>query len=463
MSAARRWLVSALVASAFAWASAQAQQLAFTPYHASGIYAVGERIGWKVTVAPGQGAPPGAAPATSASVAPPVAAPPRPGASAATGRYRYTAKRDGATIVGTGAFDMASGAATIETSLSRPGMVLVEVRPPTPDSTFRGASKSEVGRVLLGAAVAPVRIRPSARKPADFDAFWAAKIRQLEAVPAEPVLKAGESGRPGVEYFTIRMNNVGGAHVYGQLAKPAGAGPFPALLIYQWASPPYPLQKSWVTDRAAEGWMVLNVEPHDVPSDMPQAFYDALPALIKNYRTIGQQSRDESWFLPMYLGDYRASTYLTGRPDWDGRTLVVMGTSMGGQQSFAVAGLNPKVTALLVDVPAGGDVLGPLHGRAAAYPNWEVARPDVRRAAPYFDVANFTPHIRARSLVAMGFIDETCPPASVWATFNLMRGPKEAVPMVDSPHNHMATPEEHLPWTRRSAEWLNALVRGTTP
>ena len=342
-------------------------------------------------------------------------------------------------------------------------MVLVEVRPPAGDTSFRGQSKAEVGRVLLGAAVAPTRIGPTAPRPADFDSFWTAKIRQLEAIPAEPVLTPGESGRPGVEYYTIRMNNIDSAHVYGQLAKPAGNGPFPALLIYQWASAPYPLQKSWVTDRAAEGWMALNVEPHDLPSDMPQAFYDALPHIIKLYRNLGQHSRDESYFLRMYLGDYRAAEYVASRPDWDGRTLVVTGISMGGQQSLAVAGLEPKVTALVVDVPAGSDVLGPLAGRAALYPYWDASRADVRRTATYFDVANFAPRIVARSLVALGFIDETCPPAGTWAAFNLIRGPKEVVPMVDSPHNHMATPEEHLPWTRRSAEWLGILVHGGDP
>ena len=432
-----RLVLAALLALAVGATPAQAQQLAFTPYHANGVYAVGERVGWKVSMVPGQ--------------------------SAAAGRYRYTVKRDGQAVIGTGAFELTSGAATIETSLPRPGMVFVEVRPPTPDSAFRGASKSEVGRVLLGAAVAPTEIRPSAPRPRDFDAFWAAKIAWLEAIPPEPVLTAGESGKPGVEYFTIRMNNVGGAHVYGQLAKPEGNGPFPALLIFQWASPPYPLQKSWVTDRAAEGWLVLNVEPHDVPSDMPPGFYAALPQIIKNYRTIGQASREDSYFLAMYLGDYRAVEYVAGRPDWDGKTLAVMGTSMGGQQSFAVAGLDRHVTALVVDVPAGSDALGPLHGRAAEYPNWDLSRADVRATAPYFDATNFASHITARSMVAMGFIDETCPPAGVWATFNQIRGPKEAVPMVDSPHNHMATPEEQMPWTRRSAEWLNALARGQTP
>ena len=434
---ALRPFLAAVPAALVAWSAASAQQLSFTPYHANGTYDVGERIGWTVAVAPGQTVFPGT--------------------------YTWVAKRDGQTPVGSGRFVLPAGTAKIETSLGQPGMVLVEVRPPVGDTAFRGPSKSEIGLVLLGAAVAPTRIEASAPRPADFDSFWTARIGQLQAIAPEPVLTPGESGTPKVEYFTVRLNNVGGARVYGQLAKPEGNGPFPALLIFQWASAPYPLQRAWVTDRAAEGWLVFNVEPHDVPSDMPPAFYAALPQIIKNYRTIGQRSRDESYFLPMYLGDYRATEYLASRPDWDGRTLVVMGISMGGQQSFAVAGLDPKVTALIVDVPAGSDALGPLHGRAAEYPNWDLTVPEVRRTAPYFDVTNFAPRITARSLVAMGFIDETCPPAGVWATFNRIRGPKEAVPMVDSPHNHMATPEAQLPWTRRSAEWLGILRRGEDP
>ena len=408
------------------------QQLAFAPYHANGIYAVRERIGWHVSVVPGQGA---------------------------GGTYTYTVKRDGLTVIGSGTLDLNTGRATIETSLDRPGMVLVEVRPPAGTTDFHGASKSEVGRVLLGAAVAPREIRPAGPKPRDFDAFWAAQLRRLDSVPIEPELTPHESGRDSIAYFTIQMNNVGGAHIYGQLAKPAGQGPYPALLILQWASAPYPLQRQWVTDYAAQGWLVLNVEPHDVPSDMPQAFYDALPQIIKNYRLIGRHSRDESYFLPMYLGDYRAVEYLASRADWNGKTLVVMGTSMGAQQGFAVAGLNSRVSTLIANVPAGCDLLGPLSGRAAPYPNWDVERPEVGRTASYFDAANFAPRIRARALVSMGFIDETSPPAGVWAAFNLLPGPKEVVPLVDAPHNHLSTPDEVRPWALRSAALLADLVR----
>jgi cephalosporin-C deacetylase-like acetyl esterase/lysophospholipase L1-like esterase len=282
----------------------------------------------------------------------------------------------------------------------------------------------------------------------------------LKNVPENAVLTPADSGRPGVEYATIRMDNVNGAHVYGQLAKPKRPGKFPALVIFQWASPPYPLQKQWVTDRAAEGWLALNIEPHDVLPDQPQSYYDALPQELKHYESIGRDDRDKNYFLQMYLADYRAVDYLAGRPDWDGKTLVVMGTSMGGQQSLCVAGLNPKITHVIVNEPAGCDTNGPLHGRASGYPFWPADNPQVMKTALYFDPVNFAPRIKATSLVALGFVDTIAPPVGIWIAFNQIRGPKEAVPMVDSPHNNLATPAQQRPYTSRSAEWLNTLVHG---
>jgi cephalosporin-C deacetylase-like acetyl esterase len=165
----------------------------------------------------------------------------------------------------------------------------------------------------------------------------------------------------------------------------------------------------------------------------------------------------------MYLGDYRAVEYLASRPDWDGVTIVVMGTSMGGQQSFATAGLNPRVDALIVNVPAGADVTASLHGRAPSYPNWNVSRPEVLATARYFDAANFAPRITAKSLVAMGFIDEVATPAGIWSVFNQIRGPKEAAPLIESPHNNLATARQQEPYTKRAAEWLEILRRGGDP
>jgi cephalosporin-C deacetylase-like acetyl esterase len=121
----------------------------------------------------------------------------------------------------------------------------------------------------------------------------------------------------------------------------------------------------------------------------------------------------------MYLRDSRAIDYIASRPDWDGKTIVVMGTSMGGHQSLVAAGLNPKVTAVIVNEPAGADSNGDLHGRRAGYPNWPSDDPKVMETALYFDTVNFASRIKAPVLAAMGFIDIVVPPVGVWIAINL--------------------------------------------
>ena len=63
----------------------------------------------------------------------------------------------------------------------------------------------------------------------------------------------------------------------------------------------------------------------------------------------------------------------------------------------------------------------------------------------------------------MGFIDETTPPAGIWAAFNQLPGLKEAVPLVESPHNHLATPDQVRRYVERSTAWLDVLARGGDP
>ncbi len=427
-------LAVALAALATGPRPAVGQTLVATPDDRSGIYSVGKTVGWTIAVAAGEQAAPGA--------------------------YTYVVKQNGGPVIKHGSLDLARDSARIETSLGAPGMVRVEIRPPAGTKTFGNIHTGGDGVVVLGAAVDPTHIQPVLPRPADFDAFWSSKLEQSASTPMNAVVTPKESGLADVDYATFKLDNVLGAHVYGQIAAPKRAGKFPALVIFQWASPPYALPKSWVTDRASEGWLAINVEPHDVPSDMPQAFYDALPKMIKEYQTVNNTDRDHNYFLQMYLGDYRAIEYVASRPDWDGRTLVVNGISMGGQQSLVMAGLNPRVTAAVVLVPAGSDANAAQHDRMAGYPNWDTRNPRVMETARYFDVTNFASRIKAPTLAAMGFIDEVTPAIGIWTTLNQIPGFKEPLPLIDSPHNHQATPEQLAPYTARSIEWLTALAHG---
>jgi cephalosporin-C deacetylase-like acetyl esterase len=408
------------------------QQLTFTPFHANGIYDVGETVGWTVTQGPAE----------------------------PTYRYKWTVRRNNAVVLKEGKLDLSSGNDRIEIRGDEPEMIYVAVEPvakPGEDSSDgSGFSGGNTGRnnglYAVGAAVAPAKIGLAAPRPADFDSFWSGKLGSQAKVQIEPVLTAVESGVPGVEMHTFVLQALG-SHAQGYLAKPAKEGKFPALILLQYAGV-YALNARSVASYAAGGWLVMDVDAHD---KLPSEPAGSVP---RNYAAVGNTDREASYFLNMYLRDSRALDYLMTRPDWDGKTIVLMGTSQGGQQSLVLAGLRPeKITAVLVCVPAGTDANGDLHGRKAGYPNWPSNDPAVMKAALYFDPINFASHIQAPVLAAMGFIDTISPPAGIWTALNQIPVPKEALPMIESEHNNL-TPQKELNWDARSKEVLEILRNG---
>ncbi len=415
-----------------------AQQLTFAPYHASGIYAVGDTAGWTVT----------------------------PGPTPPSYAYRWTIRRNNAVVLKEGTLDLSSGKATIEIVGDQPEMLYVAVEAyadlsPTvataasAEPHFTGGNTGRnTGLYAVGAAVAPAKIGLSTPRPADFDAFWDGKLAAQAAVPINAVLTPVETDVPGVEMSIFQLDAFG-SKAHGYVAKPAREGRFPAVIQLQYAGV-YALNARAVARRAAEGWLMINVDSHDkLPSD-PSG------NVPREYRSVGNTDRETSYFLNMYLRDSRVLDYVLTRPDWDGRTIVLTGGSMGGQQSLALAGLRPdKITAVLVCVPAGADTNGDLHGRKAGYPNWPSGNPDVMKTALYFDTVNFAPRIKAPVMAGMGFIDTISPPAGVWTALNQIPGAVEALPLVESEHDNL-TPEKGRACPMRTAEILDSIVHGGT-
>jgi len=406
-----------------------AQQLTFTPFHSNGIYGVGETVGWTVT----------------------------PGPVPSAYQYKWTIRRNNAVVLKEGKLNLSSGRDTIQVAGDQPEMIYVAIEPysDVADAHFDGGNTGrDTGLYAVGAAVAPTKLEVSTPRPPDFDAFWDAKLAAQTRIPIEAVLTPVDTDVPGVDMNTFQLDALG-SKVHGYLAKPAREGRFPAVIQLQYAGV-YALNAGAVARRASEGWLIMDIDSHDkLPSD-PSG------GIPRGYQAIGNTDRETSYFLKMYLRDSRALDYLLTRPDWDGKTIVLMGGSMGGQQSLALAGLRPeRITAVLVCVPAGADSNADLHGRKAGYPNWPSGNPDVMKTALYFDTVNFAPRITAPVMAGIGFIDTTSPPAGIWTMLNLVHAPVEALPMIDSEHDNY-TPEKARPCTTRSVEILDTIVHGGT-
>lgn len=450
-------------ASVFAQHAPIPQQLTFTPDHASGIYAVGDTVGWTVT----------------------------PGPVAPTYAYKWTIRRNNAVVLKEGKLDLSSGRDRIEIAGDQPEMIYVAIeayanlasaspdaassatpaRVPaassaanyTPGSGAGAASGMapafvggnagrNTGFYAVGAAVAPTKIPLSTPRPADFDAFWDGKLAAQAKVPINAVLAPVDTDVPGVTMSVFTLDALG-SHAHGYVAKPAREGKFPAIIQLQYAGV-YALNAHADAERAAGGWLVLNVDSHDKQPSDPSG------SIPQGYQAVGNTDRERSYFLNMYLRDSRALDYLLTRPDWDGKTVVLMGGSMGGQQSIVLAGLRPdKITAALVCVPAGADSNGNLHGRKAGYPFWPSEDPEAMQTGLYFDTVNFASRIQAPVMAGMGFIDTVSPPAGVWTMLNQIPVPKEPLPLIDSEHDNF-TFAKAMPCYNRSKEILDVLVKG---
>lgn len=402
--------------------------MAATPDRSNGIYHVGDTVHWTIKWN-GPGDPPPS---------------------------HYIIKSGGLTVVSQGDLTFSKGVSTFDSNFTEPNTLLLQVTwgQGGPDST-----------VLAGAVANPDQIKPASQPPPDFDKFWKSKLEELRQVAINPKLESDDSGKPDVSYWKITMDNIQGTHIQGQIARPSTGQKFPAMLIVQWAGV-YGLQKGWVTDQAANGWLALNIEPHDMPIDASPSFYaDESAGTLKNYWNIGNDNRDSSYYLRMYLSCFQAIEYLKTRQDWDGKTLVVMGTSQGGQQTLMIAGLHPhNITAAMALVPAAGDMLAPSAGRASGFPNWyfntqgkDPAK--VREASRYYDPANFARHITCSVLIGLGLFDDLAPPSSVLAVANMIPGPKELVILPASGHQNVNGSQVPF-YQREYGAWLPALQQG---
>ncbi len=340
----------------------------------------------------------------------------------------YAITRNGRRDPVRGAITSAVTPASIATVMDNPGFALCA-------ATFTAPTGQTV-RGLAGAGAAPLEIKPGLELHDEFDRFWDAQKAALEKLPLEFSLEpvpapAGYAGK--VECFDIKVNCPGAKPVSGYLAKPVQTvkASLPAIVTYHGAgvrSAKIELACSW----AEKGMLALDINAHGIANGQPPEFYDRLNTTdLKGYPHLNKGDREKCYFLGMFQRVYRSLQFIKKQPEWDGKCLVTRGSSQGGGQSIAAAGLDSQVTFCAALVPALCDHYGYLAGRANGWPrliavdqSGQPAQVDVVAAAKYFDGVNFAARIRAEAIFTAGLIDNTCCPSSVYSAYNCVPGRK---------------------------------------
>lgn len=347
---------------------------------------------------------------------------------------------------------LANGTIVIDAgTMKEPGFLRCVATVNVDNKTYRG---------LGTAALSPLLIEPSLNSPADFTSYWEQAKTDLSKVPMDARMTLmPERCTEKVNVYHVNLQNFQpGTRLYGILCVPKKEGKYPAILRVPGAGArPYAGDIS----NAEKGFITFEIGIHGVPVNMDISVYNNLMAgALAGYWNNNLDDKDRYYYKRVYLGCVRANDFLTSLPQYDGENLGVTGGSQGGALSITTAALDTRVKYLAAFYPALSDVTGYLKGRAGGWPHLfdknNIAfnnKKEKIETAGYYDVVNFARQLKVPGMYSWGFNDETCPPTSMYAAYNVITAPKEVFIALET--GHWTYPEQ----TEKLTNWLLAKLK----
>ncbi len=287
-------------------------------------------------------------------------------------------------------------------------------------------------------------------RPDDFDAYWAAALRELDATPPEPELRpaAGAPATERVECLDLWFTGVGGARIYAKLVRPrdARAGSCPAVLQfhgYAGHSGDWLDKLGW----AAEGCCHAMMDCRGQGGRSEDNGRVRGPTL-RGHIVRGLEDPDPTRLLyrQIFLDTVQLARVVLAFPEVDPARVGSCGASQGGALALACAALEPRISRTAPVYPFLCDYqrTWEMDQAREAYeelrlffrafdPRHEREREIFTRLG-YIDVQHLAPRIRARTLMFTGLMDTICLPSTQFAAFNRIPTPKEVVLYPDFGH-----------------------------
>ena len=343
--------------------------------------------------------------------------------------------------------------------MTSPGFYRVDVTAHVGGKDYRGA---------CAAAFSPELLQPTTVMPKDFNEYWQNAVRQARYVDLNPTKRLlPERCTKDVNVYEVSFQNMQwNWRTYGILCVPVKEGKYPALLRVPGAGV-RPYEGDVYT--ASQGAVTLEIGIHGISVTMQQKVYDdVFNGALMNYWNFGMDSRDDSYYKRVIIGCIRALDYIEQYTPWNGKELVVTGSSQGGFLSLATAGLDKRITAYAPVHAAMCDHTASLKGVACGWPHyfyWNATPHSDRRSenkgkgqeqkietSRYYDGVNFARLItnNQKGWFSFGYCDDVVPPTTAWATYNIVTGPKEISP-------YQAT--WHFWFQEQWDEWENWLLK----
>lgn len=274
--------------------------------------------------------------------------------------------------------------------------------------------------------------------PEDFVPFWEATLAGARAIGGAVSIVPVETTLRAVEAFDVTFPGFGGHPIRGWLVLPVNrSGKLPLVVHYlgygggrgfphehlHWAASGYAYFRMDTRGQGSSGAMGATADPVGTTPSIP------------GMMTKGILDKNDYYYRRLFTDAVRAVDMLVARDFVDADRIAVCGGSQGGGIALAVAGLDPRVKAVMADVPFLCDYRRALQ-KAARDPYLEIVRflvqhrdkkATVFNTLNYFDGVNFARQAKAAALFSVAVMDDVCPPSTVYGAYNAYAGTDKSI------------------------------------
>ncbi|MDD2762659.1 MAG: alpha/beta fold hydrolase [Opitutaceae bacterium] len=284
-------------------------------------------------------------------------------------------------------------------------------------------------------------------RPADFEAYWDAALREMHALDARLELRPSPALQTrGAECFDLYFTGVGGARLHAKYLRPKTAGRHPAVLQFHGYSGS---SGDWLDKLAyvAEGFCVAALDCRGqggLSEDVGGVKGNTLRGQI--VRGLDDPDPRKLLFRQIFLDTAQLARLVMSQPEVDPGRVGAMGPSQGGALTIACAALEPRVRLAAPVYPFLCDYqrVWEMDQAKDAYEelcqHFRTFDPRHEREQAlftklgYIDIQHLAPRIEAEVLFFTGLMDTVCPPSTQFAVYNKIRAPKHMVLYPDFGH-----------------------------
>ncbi|MDF9833839.1 cephalosporin-C deacetylase [Ereboglobus sp. PH5-5] len=289
-------------------------------------------------------------------------------------------------------------------------------------------------------------------RPADFDAYWRAALRELDATPANAELVPNRAIAPaGVECFDLWFDGTHGARIHAKYLRPERTPEntdkrHPAVLLFHGYSGH---SGDWQDKLAivSQGFCVAAMDVRGqggLSEDTGGVKGNTLRGQI--IRGLDDPDPHRLFFRDVFLDTAQLARAVMTFPEVDEKRVGATGWSQGGALTLACAALEPRIKRAAPVYPFLCDYQrvwqmdqakdaydelryffrqhDPLHEREEA----------IFTKLGYIDCQHHAHRIKARIMLGIGLMDTVCPPSTQFAAYNKIKSKKQMVIYPDFAH-----------------------------